>query len=502
MRVGDFFRFGLINLSRRKARTILTALSMMIGVMCIIVLISVGIGYEQSYRETVESMGSLTKIDVTPQQDRNRVSALLNDKAVEAFKGMEGVEAATPVVQTSAYLKSSKYVTMVKLYGIDLATAGSFQLTPTAGELPGPGIRLKPEVMLTDDVAASFADPNHDWEDALDDEGNPLVDPLNDSVKLTFDYATLTGEQTAGADGRALPGGTLYNLRTTALCSTLNYTFSTSAFLDRERLEEWITAGTQGQAGRSGQTSGASGQSGRSGQAAGTSGQSGQSGAGTSGQSGSGQTQSGQSSAQSGGGSGTSGQSREQERGGTGSRGGRDDEKTYDLVWVKASSVDQVQRISEVIRDAGFQTYSLNDMLETVRTQSRQIQGMLGAIGLVAMLVSGIGIANTMMMSINERTKEVGVLKVLGSDLKDIALMFLIEAFLVGIIGGLGGLGLSYGMGKVIPKAFEAMEVRSVIPWWLAVSGVAFAGVVALLSAMLPALNAMRISPNAAIRSE
>lgn len=482
MRAGDFFRFGLINLSRRKARTILTALSMMIGVMCIIVLISVGIGYEQSYRETVESMGSLTKIDVTPQQDRNRVSALLNDKAVEAFKGMEGVEAATPVVQSSAYLKSSKYVTMVKLYGIDLSTAASFQLTPTEGELPGPGIRFKPEVMLTDDVAASFADPNHDWEDALDDEGNPLVDPLNDSVKLTFDYATLTGEQTAGEDGRALPGGTLYNLRTTALCSTLNYTFSTSAFLDRERLEEWISAGTSGQTGRS---SGASGQSG-------------------SGQSQSSPAQSGQSSAQSqaGGVSGTSGQSREQERGGTAGRGGKDDEKTYDLVWVKASAVDQVQQISEVIREAGFQTYSLNDMLETVRTQSRQIQGMLGAIGLVAMLVSGIGIANTMMMSINERTKEVGVLKVLGSDLKDIALMFLTEAFLVGIIGGLGGLGLSYGMGRVIPKAFEAMEVRSVIPWWLAVGGVAFAGVVALLSAMAPALNAMRISPNEAIRSE
>ena len=456
MRAGDFFRFGLINLSRRKARTILTALSMMIGVMCIIVLISVGIGYEQSYRETVESMGSLTKIDVTPQQDRNRVSALLNDKAVEAFKGMEGVEAATPVVQSSAYLKSSKYVTMVKLYGIDLSTAASFQLTPIAGELPGPGIRFKPEAMLTDDVAASFADPNHDWEDALDDEGNPLVDPLNDSVKLTFDYATLTGEQTAGEDGRALPGGTLYNLRTTALCSTLNYTFSTSAFLDRERLEEWISAGTSGQSQSSVQS-------------------------------------------QSGGASGTSGQSREQERGGT---GGKDEEKTYDLVWVKASAVDQVQQISEVIREAGFQTYSLNDMLETVRTQSRQIQGMLGAIGLVAMLVSGIGIANTMMMSINERTKEVGVLKVLGSDLKDIALMFLTEAFLVGIIGGLGGLGLSYGMGRVIPKAFEAMEVRSVIPWWLAVGGVAFAGVVALLSAMAPALNAMRISPNEAIRSE
>lgn len=60
---------GLVNLSRRKARTILTALSMAIGVMCIVVLISVGLGYEAAYRENIEAMGSLTKIDVTPPSD-------------------------------------------------------------------------------------------------------------------------------------------------------------------------------------------------------------------------------------------------------------------------------------------------------------------------------------------------------------------------------------------------------------------------------------------------
>lgn len=86
MRFQDFFRFGVINLSRRKARTMLTALSMAIGVMCIIVLISVGIGYEKSYEETIQSMGSLTKIDVTPSTDERGAQALLNDKAVDAHE--------------------------------------------------------------------------------------------------------------------------------------------------------------------------------------------------------------------------------------------------------------------------------------------------------------------------------------------------------------------------------------------------------------------------------
>ena len=161
-----------------------------------------------------------------------------------------------------------------------------------------------------------------------------------------------------------------------------------------------------------------------------------------------------------------------------------------------------MQEIAQTIRDAGFSTYSLNDMLETVRTQSRQIQGMLGAIGLIAMIVSGIGIANTMMMSINERTREVGVLKVLGTDLKDIAMMFLTEALLVGILGGIGGLLLSFVMARLIPVLFQTMQVKSIIPLWLAAGGVLFAGVVALLSALAPALNAMRISPNEAIRAE
>lgn len=458
MRFQDFFRFGVINLSRRKARTVLTALSMAIGVMCIIVLISVGIGYEKSYEETIQSMGSLTKIDVTPSTDERGAQALLNDKAVDAMKKLDGVDAVTPVVQATAYLKSGKYISMVKLYGLDLTTADQFLLTPEEGTMPGEGLRFKPEVMLTDDVAASFADPNQDWADAVDEDGNPYVDPMGGNIRLTFDYSALSNEQEAGDDGRAVQSGSLYRLNVTGLCSTLNYTFSTSGFLDRERLEEWIeanpAAAAQQQRSASSSDSNSSGNSGSSVES-------------------------------------------DREKAAEKAKG-----KNYDTVWVKVQDVGKVQEIAQTIRDAGFSTYSLNDMLETVRTQSRQIQGMLGAIGLIAMIVSGIGIANTMMMSINERTREVGVLKVLGTDLKDIAMMFLTEALLVGILGGIGGLLLSFVMARLIPVLFQTMQVKSIIPLWLAAGGVLFAGVVALLSALAPALNAMRISPNEAIRAE
>ena len=434
----DLLRFGFINLWRRKSRTFLTALSMTIGVICIVVLISVGLGYEEAYRESIEDMGSLTKIDVLPASDQltDKV-ALLNDKAVEAFKGIEGVEAVTPVVNQTAYVKAGNFVNMVKLYGIDLSTAASFQIVPIEGEMPTEGVRLHPEVIFTDDVAPTFADPANDWEDAVDADGNALVDPMSANIKLTFDYSNLSGQQTTDADGRALPQGNFYRLNVTGICSNLNRTYSTTAFLDVERLLELVEANAYY----------------------------------------------------------------------LGAEAEKDDEtkelgRTYELVWVKAEEVDDVQRIAKTIQDAGLETYSLNDMLETVRSQSRQIQGMLGAIGAVAMLVSAICVANTMMMSITERTREVGVLKVLGASLGNISGMFLIEALIVGILGGLLGLGLSYGMQRLIPIMFAEQQVRSIIPTWLAVAGVAFAGIVALAAALLPARKAMRISPNEAIRAE
>ena len=175
---------------------------------------------------------------------------------------------------------------------------------------------------------------------------------------------------------------------------------------------------------------------------------------------------------------------------------------TYDLVWVKAEKVSDVQRISNLIKQAGFETYSLNDMLETVKKQSRQIQGVLGAIGLVSLLVAGIGVANTMMMSINERTREVGILKVMGMEFSDIARMFLTEALLVGLTGGVAGLLLSFLMGRIIPVLFADQGIRCIFPWWLMAGGGLFAGLVALLAAWIPAKRAMNISPNEAIRSE
>ena len=113
-----------------------------------------------------------------------------------------------------------------------------------------------------------------------------------------------------------------------------------------------------------------------------------------------------------------------------------------------------------------------------------------------------------MMMSIYERTREIGVLKVLGCALGDIRSMFLIEAGFIGLMGGAAGLLLSYGVSSLINKFLGSGLMGmgggsgdiSRIPMWL--SAVGFAIVIGMLAGLFPALRAMKLSPLAAIRNE
>ncbi len=157
----------------------------------------------------------------------------------------------------------------------------------------------------------------------------------------------------------------------------------------------------------------------------------------------------------------------------------------------------------------GFQTYSNAEFLETMQEQYFMIQAVLGGIGAVSLLVAAIGIANTMMMSIYERTKEIGVIKVLGCSLKNIKQMFLMEAGFIGLLGGLVGNVLSFMVSFVINKiagsVAGAMGIASdisYIPPWLVLISLVFAIFVGMAAGYFPALRAMRLSPLAAIRNE
>ena len=178
------------------------------------------------------------------------------------------------------------------------------------------------------------------------------------------------------------------------------------------------------------------------------------------------------------------------------------DTKNYNRVMVKCENTDVVSEVKAAIDEMGYGTSSLQDALEQAEKQMQQIQYLLGAIGGVSLLVAAIGIMNTMMMSIYERTKEIGIIKVLGCRMDNIAELFLTEAAYIGFFGGAAGLGISYGLSAVINHFVGESGFKSIIPFYLAVGAVLFSVTVAMLSGLYPAIRAMRLSPLNAIRNE
>ncbi|MPM90854.1 ABC transporter permease YtrF [bioreactor metagenome] len=189
--------------------------------------------------------------------------------------------------------------------------------------------------------------------------------------------------------------------------------------------------------------------------------------------------------------------------------------KTYDTALVYVTDINDSAKISEQLRDAGFQTSSPSDWLESMKETAKMIQGILGGIGGISLLVAALGITNTMIMSIYERTKEIGVMKVIGANLRDIRKMFLLEAGLIGFLGGVVGLIFSFIVSllmNTVLKDIISIALGSIgggygssisrIPVWLAVAAVAFATAIGVLAGYYPAKRAMNLSALESLRNE
>ena len=174
----------------------------------------------------------------------------------------------------------------------------------------------------------------------------------------------------------------------------------------------------------------------------------------------------------------------------------------YETVLVKCADISDVKAVKNAISEMGYGTYSLQDAVEMAEKSTQNVQYLLGAIGGVALLVAAIGIMNTMMMSIFERTKEIGIIKVLGCRIDNIAGLFLAEAAYIGLFGGALGMGLSFGISVLLNVLLASSGLRSIIPAYLVFGAVGFSIIVAVAAGMYPAIRAMKLSPLAAIRNE
>ena len=183
---------------------------------------------------------------------------------------------------------------------------------------------------------------------------------------------------------------------------------------------------------------------------------------------------------------------------------------SYQQVIVRVDDMDNVQSVMDEIKKLGYQTYSETEYISQMQEEQGRQQGQLFAIGLISLFVSAIGIANTMYASILERRRDIGIMKVVGMKIRKIRQLFLTESAMIGLLGGLVGLGISYIVVLAINTGTEQTSflgmvfsegMKVEIPMWVALGALGIALLVGIASGVYPARKATKMSPLEAMRS-
>lgn len=188
-----------------------------------------------------------------------------------------------------------------------------------------------------------------------------------------------------------------------------------------------------------------------------------------------------------------------------GSRGQR-----YTNLTVRVQRPAGIPAVETAIKQMGYSTFSLLDLTRSLARVFAILDLLLGIFGSLALAVASLGIINTLVMAILERRREIGVLKALGASGADIRQLFFIEAGVMGLAGGVGGVVLGWLIGRVIQLATtiylrrQAIPAENIwsVPWWLITGAIAFSVLISLIAGMYPAARAAKLDPVEALRYE
>ncbi len=182
----------------------------------------------------------------------------------------------------------------------------------------------------------------------------------------------------------------------------------------------------------------------------------------------------------------------------------------YSMVSVKVTSPSDVPAVKKVLEERGFRTFALMDQLEEMQKGFIIMDMFLLAVGMIGITVASLGIVNTMVMSILERYREIGIMKAVGATDGDVQKIFLFESGMIGLLGGAFGLTLAWLVSVTINAIINGFSSRQGVPyiqyfnfpWWLCLGAITFSILVSLIAGVYPTLRAARVDPVVALRHD
>lgn len=437
MRFLDIIGMSAGNLWRRKLRTFLTVLGVMIGTASIVTMVSLGIGLKATIMKEMSSYGSMTEVEVYYYSYGSDNSDLrLDDDAIETIGRLPHVTNVTPMLQMSCQLYQGKYAAWETIYGVSQEYLSNIPVGE--GTLPS-ATSGQVELLIGNNVIVDFYQTSNYRYPYYEDGELANVDLMGKTLFTKFDDVYLD-------DGTIQPAKkNPFKVAGLVEGTEKDYNqYSYGIYVDIDALKNYLKKTYRGKA-IPGQPTNKSGKPLKV--------------------------------------------------------------FVYNRAIVEVDETENVNAVLETIQDMGFRAYSQADWIESTENELKIIQAVLGGIGAVAMIVAAISIANTMMMSTYERTKEIGVMKVLGCSLPNIRELFLAEAAFIGFLGGCIGLIISFILSgvcnKILPQAMGYGDAKiSQIPIWLALVAILFSAAVGILAGFFPAQRATKLSPLAAIRNE
>lgn len=187
-----------------------------------------------------------------------------------------------------------------------------------------------------------------------------------------------------------------------------------------------------------------------------------------------------------------------------------DQQGAWSMLVVTVTDERIYNQVRGQIEGMGFHVFSFLDQFDQIRRSFMIFDALVGAIGFLALFIASLSIVNTMVMSIVERTREIGILKSLGAEEGQIRILFLIESAAIGFVGSVAGLLLGYGVSRVgalivrrimIAQGGPDLDPFSLSPG-IAFGSIAFGVAISLIAGLYPAARAARIDPVEALRQE